>query len=271
MDGEIEVIEDVIKSNNIEKLLIDSYQVTESYLERLTSITKTYYIDDVNSFKYPVSAIICYAVYHEKFNYKSRYSEGDTEFYLGPQFTPLRKEFTDVKDKDIKDSPEEILVLSGGADQYDILYRMIDSGLLERYKKVNVVCGKYYKNIERLQKLAGEKGNIFIIQNASNLIDYMIDADIAISAGGTTLYELCACGTPTISYIIADNQMDNVKTFDSIGLIPFAFDGREDRINESLGEVLKRFEDRDYRMEKNKLLKEFDCSSGSKKIAALLR
>ena len=36
--------------------------------------------------------------------------------------------------------------------------------------------------------------------------DYMKDCDVALSAAGSTLYELCACGTPTICFEIASNQ-----------------------------------------------------------------
>ncbi len=39
----------------------------------------------------------------------------------------------------------------------------------------------------------------------------MINNDLAISAGGNTLYELCACGIPTIAIIIADNQRKFVQ------------------------------------------------------------
>lgn len=39
----------------------------------------------------------------------------------------------------------------------------------------------------------------------SDIENYMKRADVAVSAGGSTLYELCAVGTPTISYALADN------------------------------------------------------------------
>lgn len=64
--------------------------------------------------------------------------------------------------------------------------------------------------------------------------DYMKTADIAVSAGGTTLYELCACGTPAISYSFVDNQLDNVKQFQEDGLIDYAGDVRYDRVIENI-------------------------------------
>ena len=56
----------------------------------------------------------------------------------------------------------------------------------------------------------------------------MQEADLAISAGGTTLYELCAVGTPTICYSMADNQLDNVRQFEKDGLMYYAGDARQD-------------------------------------------
>lgn len=36
--------------------------------------------------------------------------------------------------------------------------------------------------------------------------ELMQQCDMAVSAAGSTLYELCACGMPTITYVLADNQ-----------------------------------------------------------------
>ena len=52
--------------------------------------------------------------------------------------------------------------------------------------------------------------------------------DMAVSAAGTTLYELCACSVPTISYSFADNQIPGAVAFDRAGVIPYAGDLRKD-------------------------------------------
>ena len=41
----------------------------------------------------------------------------------------------------------------------------------------------------------------------------MRTCDIAISAAGSTLYELCAIGVPAIGFYFADNQRQNMETF----------------------------------------------------------
>ena len=56
----------------------------------------------------------------------------------------------------------------------------------------------------------------------------MMQCDAAISAGGTTLFELCACGLPTVTYILADNQIMNAGAFERSGLTLNAGDIRGD-------------------------------------------
>ena len=43
--------------------------------------------------------------------------------------------------------------------------------------------------------------------------ELMLNCDVAISAAGSTLYELCATQTPTITYILEDNQQPVADAF----------------------------------------------------------
>ncbi|WP_434511450.1 hypothetical protein [Desulfitobacterium sp. AusDCA] len=42
---------------------------------------------------------------------------------------------------------------------------------------------------------------------------------MVISAGGSTLYELAACGTPALVFILADNQEGIVRKMDELGYV----------------------------------------------------
>ena len=46
--------------------------------------------------------------------------------------------------------------------------------------------------------------------------------DLAVSAGGTTLAELYACGIPVICFSIADNQLKGTMAYASEGLMLYA-------------------------------------------------
>ena len=71
---------------------------------------------------------------------------------------------------------------------------------------------------------------------------------MAVSAGGTTLYELCAVGTPTVSYSFVDNQLDNVKQFADDKLIRYAGDVRYDSVYDNICNILEE----DYAEQKNR-------------------
>lgn len=245
MDSEAEKLITLIQKDKISRLLIDSYQVTEKYLKALSEVTKVAYIDDLDKFVYPVNTLICYAAYAEKFNYASRYH--DTTLLLGTKYAPLRKEFCGLGKKNIHNNIKNILVLSGGTDSMNVLQQILDKLAKLNGLTIDAMCGIYNPNFDGLCKRYAQYDNIVLHRSTNNIIDYMRTADVAISAAGTTLYELCACGTPTISYIIADNQIDNATWFAKNDVISLAGDARKDDIGNNVVSVLEKYCDIEYR------------------------
>ncbi|MCK4793152.1 MAG: methyltransferase domain-containing protein, partial [Desulfobacteraceae bacterium] len=75
----------------------------------------------------------------------------------------------------------------------------------------------------------------------------MLESDIAIAAGGQTLYELARIGIPAIVAAIVDNQLGNIEGFQRLGFIDYAGYWDEcDLLNRILGgfESLKDRKDR---------------------------
>lgn len=226
LEKELPDLLDLIAKENIETLLVDSYYVTENYLEALNNATSVAYIDDLNSFHYPVDTLIAYANYWKKMNYEDNYP--DTKLLLGCSYVPLRTEFRNLPPKLIRENVENLLILTGGSDNLGISENILDHILLEQYKKVDVICGRYFEQFDYMKTKYCNCQNVHLHKAVDNIIDYMLDADVAISAGGTTLYELCATGTPTITYSFADNQLDNVRQFAEDGIMQYAGDIRFD-------------------------------------------
>ena len=77
-----------------------------------------------------------------------------------------------------------------------------------------MICGAYHNDGEALEKLAqASEGRLRVMRNLTDLSDIMSASDLAIAAAGSTLYELCAVGVPTLVYEFADNQHPGAEAF----------------------------------------------------------
>lgn len=232
LEQEIETIVRLIKDYQISLLLIDSYFVTECYLKIIGQYTRIAYIDDLDSFIYPVNLLVNYNIYAENLDYKSRYQKAgiNIKFALGCQYVPLRKEFSSIKKK-INEKISSILITTGGTDSYNVTGNLLQA-IYKRswFEKFNyyVILGRFNKNKDTLLEHWKRYKNIHFLVNISNMSDYMKACDIAITAGGVTTYELCASGIPSIMYTLADNQLDIARSVSELGLIPWAGDVRQD-------------------------------------------
>lgn len=240
MEEELPVLLPLLKERNVGRLLIDSYSVTPAYLSAVNAAVEAWYMDDLDAFPYPVHGLICYANYYRKFDYESRYR--NAELLLGTKYAPLRPEFANLPEHPYRGTVKKVLILSGGADPEDVLLQFLTKLDWSDCNAVDVVCGRYYEKYEMLSACCVDKKNITVHRSVPSLIDYMKNADLAISAGGVTLYELCACGTLTITYAMADNQLDNVHSFAADGLMPYAGDVRTDDVIANLRALLTEYQ-----------------------------
>lgn len=231
MENEISVISEIVLNEQADCVLVDSYYVTERYLLVLKNLCKVAYIDDMNKFVYPCDILICYANYYKKFQYEEIYDK-NVRLLLGPMYAPLRKVFLDSKKIDNGKQVKSILLMSGGADEYHIIQRVLeelDKATFDDEYIIYAICGLYNADYDKLKEEYNNRKNIILLRNIDNIQEYMKKVDIAISAGGSTLYELCACGTPTICYSFVDNQIDNVESFSEDEIMIYVGDAREDR------------------------------------------
>lgn len=251
MDEELPQLCVLVEKENPCFVFVDSYQVTKTYLQELKKIVPVVYMDDLHEFVYPCDVLVNYSVYSKKINYIEEYKDTDTRLLLGCKYAPLREEFSRMPNKEILTDIRNVLVLTGGTDEYRFALNFVKKIAIDNeYESVDfhVVCGRYNKDIVELQELEKQNLNIHVYKNIQGLSNHMLEADIAISAGGTTLYELCACGTPTIAYVLADNQIENVKTFAENDYIISVGDIRKGFPKDNIKRALKKASEVDYRI-----------------------
>jgi RimJ/RimL family protein N-acetyltransferase len=107
-----------------------------------------------------------------------------------------------------------VLVLMGGTDPANVTIQALD-GLrqhpLPPGAEVAVVVGRsnpHRRAIEAGVAALGPGARLLV--EPADLPDWLRWADLAVSAGGTTVWELCALGVPALLVTAADNQRPNV-------------------------------------------------------------
>jgi len=277
LDTELDTLVGIVRRNNVGRILIDSYYITENYLKTLQKYAEITYLDDLDSFLYPVDRLINYNIYAETLNYNERYQRENikTEFALGCLYAPLRTEFSGIS-YTTEEDVTKIIITSGGTDHYDATDCILQMLLgFEWFADIKcyVIVGKFNENRRKLQEHWGMLPNVELLFDVQNMAGLMAQCDIAVTAGGVTIYELMACGIPSVVYTLADNQYATAEYISRKGLMPWVGDIRKDReicmrkMAECLDELYKN---RCKRQEISRFMQKFVDGKGCKRLAAWL-
>lgn len=217
--GELEQLDAIVRRHAIDALVVDSYEADQDYLVKVKKIVRcSVVIDDLNRFAFPSDIVINGNVYAPQMEYKSIY--GNTKFLLGPKYLLMRKEFSNLPKRCVKDKVERILVTMGGSDIMGITVKILRALRNAEIKvDIDIVMGAAFKNKDAIEAVTSAMPNVRLLYDIEDMAELMLKADMAISAAGSTLYELAACGVPTIALIQADNQVLAAESMAKAGCI----------------------------------------------------
>ena len=182
-------------------ILVDSYYVTPEYIDILKDFGKVFLLEDMGKSDYGADVLVNYNVYASKEMYEDAVCE---RMLLGGNYVPIRPEFLRTS-YEIRNTVKNILITTGGGDCDNIAKEILDAIYWEGCR-FYVVTGAFNPNRRALEEYAREKDNVEICVDVQDMAALMAHCDVAISAGGTTVYELCAVGVPTVCFSYAENQ-----------------------------------------------------------------
>jgi spore coat polysaccharide biosynthesis predicted glycosyltransferase SpsG len=139
--------------------------------------------------------------------------EAHTHLLLGTRYALLRREFWQYRDwqRDIPDTARNILVTLGGADPENVTEHVLAALRdlpLENMEAVAVIGAAVgEETFDHLQHvLLPHYHKLRLERSVTDMPALMGWADVAISAGGSTVWEMCLMGLPMITIVLADNQ-----------------------------------------------------------------
>jgi UDP-2,4-diacetamido-2,4,6-trideoxy-beta-L-altropyranose hydrolase len=147
-----------------------------------------------------------------------------TRLLLGPRFALLRREFLERRraEKTIPREASRVLVTLGGGDPDNVTLMVmraldrIDAGPPE---VVVAVGGANERRDELTREAERLQAPIKVKYDAADMPALMAWADVAVSAGGTTCWELAFMGVPGVALVQAENQRPIAERLDAAGIV----------------------------------------------------
>lgn len=145
---------------------------------------------------------------------------------IGPQYALLRSDFAQLREYSLarrrKPKLKHILVNMGGIDKNNITGRILETlrhcDLLSSCR-ITVVMGRNAPALAIVQKQAQTfpEGTCEVLVDTKNMAKLMADSDLAIGAAGSTSWERCCLGLPTIIFVLAENQKHIADALNTAG------------------------------------------------------
>jgi len=156
-----------------------------------------------------LSDIVIFPVSHfkDKLNWKGYKGKK----YIGAKYFPLNEEF--LKIGPIKHKSFTILITMGGADPNKLTQKVCNALVkMKECFKALIVIGASFKE----RDIPSDK-RFLIYRNPKNMAKLMASSDIAITAFGTTLYELAYMGIPAIIISNYKQEAGEILAFGKLG------------------------------------------------------
>jgi spore coat polysaccharide biosynthesis predicted glycosyltransferase SpsG/RimJ/RimL family protein N-acetyltransferase len=147
----------------------------------------------------------------------------DCKKLLGPRYALLRPEFVEAR-KNLRQRDGQVsraLVFFGGVDPTNETEKALHAlaNIVDLKIEVDVVVGSGNLHNEQIQNLCAANEGLHYHCQVDNMAELMAAADLAIGAGGTTTWERCALGLPSIVTVVANNQKELAETGARNGLL----------------------------------------------------
>ncbi|HWR29830.1 MAG TPA: UDP-2,4-diacetamido-2,4,6-trideoxy-beta-L-altropyranose hydrolase [Negativicutes bacterium] len=211
-DGE--ALRQLLAVQEFDCLVTDSYRVDESYFAAVRSaVPVSVYVDDLNRFPADVDGLINGNINAEALGYEKW--PVTVRRWLGCRYNLLRADFRDLPTRTTSTVVRTILLTGGGGDSGPVLaflaQCLLDSPIFAATCLEMVAPSQSIADADLTDLSQRYPRQVRLHRDVTDMAALMQQCDLAISAGGTTLYELCAVGAPRIAYVLASNQRGIVE------------------------------------------------------------
>ena len=204
-------------------VVLDGYHFDGEYHKKIRALGKRLLVIDDTAHLDHYEADI---VLNQNINAESlMYSTASfTRLLLGTRFILLRNEFVKrfSRKRKFPRVARRLLVTLGGGDPDNMTLKV-----MQALEKINIdgfealiIVGSTNPHLQQIQRESSRfKVSMQVLDNVQNMAEAMAWADFAVSAGGTTCWELAYMGVPALAITMADNQIAVVEGLEKAGVV----------------------------------------------------
>lgn len=214
-------------TGDVSLMVVDHYALDSFWEKSIRARTeRIMVIDDVADREHDCDILLDQNLFK---NAEERYKKlvpASCKTLLGPGYALLRNEFALLHRQAAVRSGEvnRILVLMGGVDKYNITSKVLTAIRRTGYDRaVDVIIGYQHPEAGMVGRQCKDYGYT-LHRQPDNIAELMMNADISIGSSGSTSWERCCMGLPTICYTQAENQVPIAKGLEEEGVIVYGGD-----------------------------------------------
>lgn len=148
-----------------------------------------------------------------------------TATYIGPQYALLRPEFALLRSQSLarRNQPQlkHLLITMGGVDKDNATGQVLQALTachLPADLRISVVMGQHAPCLADVKQQASKMPRpTQVLEGVNAMAQLMSDSDLCIGAAGSTSWERCCMGLPTLLLVLADNQLPSAQALEKAG------------------------------------------------------
>lgn len=205
---------DTIYAQDFDWLIVDHYALDSKWEDMLaSSVTNIMVIDDLANRRHNCDLLLDQNLGRKKCDYKALLPQNCTTL-IGPYYGLLRPEFLMLRDKSLKrrKNPDlgRVLISLGGVDCTNVtsdILSVLNNNCINPNIQLDIVMGANAPHLDQVIEQAADLSiNTTVDVNVTDMAERMSLADFSIGAAGSTSWERCCMGLPSITVVLAENQ-----------------------------------------------------------------
>lgn len=226
-EEDFEECEYLLESRRPDWLIVDHYGLDVAWESAARKLAKKIMvIDDLSNRQHDCDILVDQTFGREPHEYVDKVPH-TCRILVGSVFSILRPEFagyrSSIASRNKESGIREILINLGGVDKDNLTCQVLEAlskcDLSDKYK-VTVILGASSPWVDEVRSaLQDSFEHPSLLIGVKNMAEVMSRADLAIGATGTTTWERCCVGLPSVTLVVAENQREISRRLHEYGAI----------------------------------------------------